>query len=146
MVEPYTFETFTRMENERFRQEAGPLVEKAKEFLDVIIEGKEYWAGGDYPLEQVLMQVGWDWERLHPVVKDEFLKRMSEYLGIDLLNPPQDKLIREDEIEGGVDSPTEGITAPVQVFPTQFAEIELHRAEYPEPVGVRYSLFNSSTS
>jgi hypothetical protein len=146
VVEPYTSETFARMEKERFRQEAGPLVEKAKEFLDSVIEAKEFWAGGDYPLEQVLLQADWDWERLPLVIKDEFLKGMGEYLGIDLLNPPQDKLIREDEIEGAKGSPTEGMTASVQVFSTRFAEIELHRSEYPEPVGIRYSLFYTSKS
>ena len=139
-------ETYARIEDEQAKQEAKPLVAEAKKFLDVIIEADEFWAGGDYPLEQVLVQVGWDWERLHPVIKNEFLKGVGKYLGVDLLNPPEDKLIREYEMEGALDSSTEEMTAKVQVFPTQFPEIELHRAEYPEPVGVRYSLFNSSKS
>ena len=146
MVEPYTFETFVRMEDERARQEAKPLVAKAKEFLDIIIEADEFEAGGYYPLEQVLVQVDWDWERLHPVIKNEFLREMGEHLGINLVSLPEDKLIREYEMEGALDSPTKGMTAKVQVFPTQFPGIELHRSEYPEPVGIRYSLFNSSKS
>jgi len=141
-----SLETYARMEDEQAKQEAKPLVAKAKEFLDVIIEADEFWAGGYYPLEQVLVQVGWDWERLHPVIKNEFLREVGEHLGVDLLSPPEDKLIREYEMEGALDSSTEGMTAKVQVFPTQYPGIELHLAEYPEPVGVRYSLFNSSKS
>jgi hypothetical protein len=87
-MEPYTFETFVRMENERARQEAVPLVERTKELLDIIIEAKEIWESDHYPLEQVLVQVGWDWERLHPVIKEVFLKEIGDYLGIDLVFPP----------------------------------------------------------
>lgn len=139
-MEPYTFETFVQMENERARQEAEPLVEETKELLDIIIEAKDIWEGEHYPLEQVLVQVGWDWERLHPVIKEVFLKEIGEYLGIDLVNPPKDKLIREYEMKGVMGAPTEGMTAEVQVFPTKFSEIELHLVRYPEPVGVRYDL------
>lgn len=78
----------------------------------------------------------------HPQEKERqnFLKLLSSYLDVDLLNTPDNKVTRSYKEQGVPGQPSEG-GADVRALATKFPELEIHIMEYKNPkLGVRCDL------
>jgi hypothetical protein len=81
-----------------------------------------------------------DWVVLSKADRLEFIKGVGDYLGVDLLNIPEEKVVRRYREEGVAGEPSED-GADVRVLKTNIPGLEIHVMNYANSaLGTKYDL------
>lgn len=107
--------------------------------IDFFKVGERY---GFEQLEQLLPDPD-NWDVLSEATHLEFIREVGNYLGVDLLDIPEEKAVRRYREEGLVGQPSEG-GADVRVLRTNISGLEIHVMDYANPaLGTKYDLVRS---
>lgn len=84
-----------------------------------------------------------DWVVLSEADHLEFIREVGNYLGVDLLHIPEEKVVRRYREKGIEGQPSED-GADVRVLKTNIPGLEIHVIDYANPaLGTRYDLVRS---